>query len=539
MIVQKPNTKSIYAWFIGGFLSSPVIWFVVLWYSGVFSPSELVHIGVSPLLVFWAVGFIIFATVMLSRKLKEIQNYRGTPDPASILRASNAVTFLPVFFILAEIVYCIVGPNTGLIGKDFVTGTEYALAYLFAIPLIIVFSVPFYIQFLISLEKWAADVPLASRNIFLNLRKRFYITTLSTVSGSLIVVLVFIYAEITRANQFNPVSVITRTSLVGLGGFMAILLSTLSITRQISRQVNRSMGLALLVAGGDLRERIPMEQRDEVGLLAQALNAICERMGQSLSQVGAASRTLAQSASAQAAGLQDASAAQEQITSVVRQNNDSASQADSLMNDVALSVDKSRAQTEQLTSTIDRVKDSSHKTAQIIKDIDEIAFQTNLLALNAAVEAARAGETGAGFAVVAEEVRRLALRCTQAAKTTADLISESRDNADLGAEIATQVAKAIQDIAIRAEKSSRLVSQIAHASREQTHGIEQINAILKELDQTTSQNAASARQLTVSMALFKTAEQNTIKSATQGLSGRRVLSAPSFSHPSGLIRSRA
>ena len=99
-----------------------------------------------------------------------------------------------------------------------------------------------------------------------------------------------------------------------------------------------------------------------------------------------------------------------------------------------------------MSTAIEKIKDGADQTARIIKTIDEIAFQTNLLALNAAVEAARAGEAGKGFAVVAEEVRSLAQRSAEAARSTAELISESQENAANGVVVSTEVSEVLSRI---------------------------------------------------------------------------------------------
>jgi len=226
----------------------------------------------------------------------------------------------------------------------------------------------------------------------------------------------------------------------------------------------------------------------------EGLTSGSEQVTSASGQVSSASQQLAEGASEQASSLEETSSALEEMASMTRQNADNANQANSAMKEAGKIVEGGVEAMTRMSQAIDKIKTSASETAKIIKTIDEIAFQTNLLALNAAVEAARAGEAGKGFAVVAEEVRNLARRSAEAAKTTADLIEGSQKNSDAGVAVAAEVAKSLSGIKESASKVGTLVAEIAAASKEQAQGIDQVNTAVAEMDKVVQSNAANAEE---------------------------------------------
>jgi len=134
------------------------------------------------------------------------------------------------------------------------------------------------------------------------------------------------------------------------------------------------------------------------------------------------------------------------------------------------------------------------ETGKIIKTIDEIAFQTNLLALNAAVEAARAGEAGAGFSVVANEVRNLAMKASEAAKNTGRLLENTMKAVKKGNELTQSTQDAFKENIEIAVKHTKLIEEIAVASQEQAQGIQQVTNAMAQMNHVTQVNAASAEE---------------------------------------------
>ena len=179
---------------------------------------------------------------------------------------------------------------------------------------------------------------------------------------------------------------------------------------------------------------------------------------------------------------------------MAQKNTSKAHEADVLMKEAKHVVEKANESNNALTVSMEEIFKASEETSKIIKTIDEIAFQTNLLALNAAVEAARAGEAGAGFSVVAEEVRNLAMRASEAAKNTSSLIESTSKKVKHGGELVGKTNDAFSAVETNATKVARLVDEIASASNEQSQDINQVNVAVSDLDKVVQDNAASAEE---------------------------------------------
>ncbi|MFA6282994.1 MAG: methyl-accepting chemotaxis protein [Desulfurivibrionaceae bacterium] len=239
------------------------------------------------------------------------------------------------------------------------------------------------------------------------------------------------------------------------------------------------------------------------------LTAGANHISAAAGEVAGAGQQLAEGATEQAAALEETSASMEEISSMTQHSADNAHEANAVMTDINSVASQAAASMQQLTSAMGEISSASERTSKIIKTIDEIAFQTNLLALNAAVEAARAGEAGAGFAVVANEVRSLAMRAADAAKETAALIEQTVSKVQEGTVLVHRTNDEFNKVSNGTGKISVLINEISSAAKEQTEGVGQINKALQEMDTVVQSNAATAEEsASASEELF--AESNTL-----------------------------
>jgi methyl-accepting chemotaxis protein len=229
--------------------------------------------------------------------------------------------------------------------------------------------------------------------------------------------------------------------------------------------------------------------------IIHGLKSAFEGTVSSSAQVSLASHQLSDRVSSLVASLEQTASSLEEMASMTRKNAEHAGTADGMMGESFRDMDNAGSAMNQLNRFIQEISASSNKTRKIIQSIDEIAFQTNLLALNAAIEAARAGEAGAGFSVVAQEVRNLAMRTSGAAKNTAAIIEETVRLVQDGSQLFAKTSQTFETLREKAGKVGELMGEIASASGDQAQGIQEINRAVSEMDQMVQDNAASAEKL--------------------------------------------
>ena len=320
-------------------------------------------------------------------------------------------------------------------------------------------------------------------------------------------------AESTEARTTAQSTSVATTSMIGWSaGIVAIgaLLVAFLITSSITGPIARVMAAVQRVAAGDLTSK-PMlvKSQDEVGRMTKAVNAmsvaLAELVGEvqtasaqidsGASQISSASQSLSSGASNQAASLQQVSASMEEMAAKTDRSANQVREATDKSGKSQTAADKGQTEVKQMTQAMEDIKASSMEIAKIIKVIDEIAFQTNLLALNAAVEAARAGDAGAGFAVVAQEVRSLAQRSAEAARSTATMIEGATTRANRGQEIAGRVNDALAEINNATRDVNGILASILTAATDQAKGIGEVNSSISELDKVTQQTAGNSEEL--------------------------------------------
>ncbi len=283
-------------------------------------------------------------------------------------------------------------------------------------------------------------------------------------------------------------------AVVGGLSFLMFWFLRKDIANQIGGEPQLVSNMAAKIAAGHLDRRSTDQVEQHVGIFAAMLTMqkhladvigtishCSQQIAQASQEVNNAAQSLSQSSCEQAASIEQTSAALEQLSGSVEHNHGNAQITEKIAIEAAESATTG-------SHVVGETVIAMEKIAEKIGLIEEIAYQTNLLSLNASIVAAKAGQHGAGFSVVATEVRKLAIR----SQNTATEINELASN---GVNIARKAGSLLNGMLPNIQKTADLVQEIATASDEQATGVRQISQAIVQLDTAIQQNAAASEQL--------------------------------------------
>jgi methyl-accepting chemotaxis protein len=548
------SARKVLAWTIGAFVVPPAMWLLGSWYFEVCNLDETIALAFTPLLWIYVIVYIGAVAGLTTHNLKQIKTCLAEPSTDHVIRAQRSLAFLPILFLVAMAVYCVIGPNAALYGKAFLDKIKYTLDWVLGFPIIFIFSMPFFLCMIANLEKMAVGIPTSDKYKFLSISsKMLLIFSFTTVGTGLILALGSIC--IVYVSVHSDVFAVLTTKLCFSGTLLAIIatLNLFLLVRHALMPMRHIADATLKLAhdehGVDLDA---LGRRDELGDIVDALKTfaglIAERResaareeGQKRqaeedrrlalsriadsfeSQVGsvvqtvnsaavqlqAASKQMATTATRTSDQATRVASAAEHASANVQTVSSAAEELAASIREISSQVGRSQTvaaravgEAKQASDLIDTLSGNVTSIGEIVKLINGIASQTNLLALNATIEAARAGDAGKGFAVVASEVKNLA---NQTGKATEDIAAKIATVQNGTAEAVTAVGSIVgvmsemseisSSVASAVEEQTAATSEIARNVEQAAIGTQQVSGNIGSVESAAKETGAAAQQI--------------------------------------------
>ena len=274
--------RNVLTWTISAFVVPPAVWLLGSWYFDICDVNEAIALASTPLLWVYVIGYVGAVAGLTAHHLQRIKAWLTEPSREGLILAQRSLAFLPILFLIAIAIYCIIGPNTALYGKPFLDRTKYILDWILGIPIIFIFSVPFFLCMVSNLERMAAGIPLSTEHKFLSLSSKMLIIFSFTTIGTIVILALESICIVYGSDRSDVFTVLTTKLLVS-GTLMAavVALNLFLLVRHALMPIRHIVQTTLKLAHGEPMADIDaLGRRDELGEVVEALRALAEMMAE-------------------------------------------------------------------------------------------------------------------------------------------------------------------------------------------------------------------------------------------------------------------
>jgi methyl-accepting chemotaxis protein len=520
------------------FIMSPVmVWAMMGVGVGTVSFSEIIEVVFSLQTMAYIIVVTVSVMLYFTRQLTRIDEHMNQKKVLGRDEIDILIARLPVYLYLSGFFYVVFGSFIALSGRDFLSDFEFLSYNLLSIPVFLLFSVPFFISFFRKLESWVSSINLPHKHKSISFSQRLMLSIFSSSIGAIwLMVSLNIYIHGAGSIEFGDT--IIKSVIFALIALAMIVVNVVFILKQT---VNPVQEISKLFAEDqeNLNKNLQINLRDEIGFTMKNVNKFFAAINQTIKgakdashenirvsmDVQAAAQSMTQSVGKQDNLIIEATQKGSDMKDILDESVAQAENAKSEMHaaqehlgkmhqDTTNMIDSIQLTAQRETELSVKITQLSHDAEQIktvLTVISDIAEQTNLLALNAAIEAARAGEHGRGFAVVADEVRKLAERTQKSLveiHTTVNAIVQSiNDTASQMEENVEEIDKlshmsqGVEERLVEMEQSIDQMSLVIHESVSSSTNIanetEKIITEIEEINQLSQENHKNVETMQV------------------------------------------